>query len=258
VKINARETVTIYRLGPGIAFPDPEEAEPDGLLAVGGNLSPERLLAAYAHGIFPWYTKPPILWFSPNPRMLLVPRDLHVPRRLERTLRQQYFEITCDVAFADVMRACAETPRRREKGTWISTAMIEAYCELHRLGYAHSIEAWRGGKLAGGLYGVALGHAFFAESMFHRQRDASKVALVNLVRQLSEWEFEFFDCQIYSEHVARFGARPWPRRRFLAQLARALRAATRRGRWELTSIRESSDASVEERSGMVGSPRRVV
>ncbi len=225
--------VTVYRLGREPAFPDPREAESDGLLAVGGDLRPERLLAAYARGIFPWYERAPVLWFSPDPRMLLVPGELHVARRLRRRLRQGAFELRLDTAFADVIRACASVKRRGARGTWITPEMLEAYSALHELGYAHSCEAWLGDELVGGVYGVSLGAAFFAESMFHLRDDASKAALTALVWQLEAWSFTLFDAQLPTPHLASLGLRPWPRERYLAALARALERPTRRGRWTL-------------------------
>lgn len=223
----------VYRLADEAAFPPPEEAEPDGLLAVGGDLRPERLLQAYATGIFPWYDEEPILWFSPEPRMVLVPRELHVPRRLERTLRQGRLAFSLDRAFPAVIEGCAAAPRKGQDGTWINPDMVVAYTKLHELGFAHSCEAWQGKELVGGIYGVSLGSAFFAESMFHRLTGASKAALVTLVRQLVAWDFTLVDCQMHTEHLARFGASEWARDRFRAALARAVSAPTRRGRWEL-------------------------
>ena len=224
----------VYRLGPELVFPPPEEADPSGLLAVGGDLSPERLLLAYAHGIFPWYDETlPILWHSPDPRMVLLPGELHVPKSLAKTLRRGRFELRLDTAFAEVIAACASTPRPRERGTWITAEMREAYLRLHALGFAHSAEAWRGGRLVGGLYGVALGGCFFGESMFAREPDASKAAFATLVRQLGRWGFALIDCQMHTEHLARFGAREWPRARFLRHLRAALERETRRGRWSL-------------------------
>jgi leucyl/phenylalanyl-tRNA--protein transferase len=225
--------VTVWRLGREPAFPPPEDAEPSGLLAVGGDLSSERLLAAYAAGIFPWYEDPqPILWFSPDPRWLLLPQELHVAKRLARTLRQRRFEVTLDEAFARVIRACAAVRRPGQGGTWITPAMIEAYEELHGLGFAHSAEAWQGGELAGGVYGVSLGGAFFGESMFALRADASKVAFVTLVEQLAAWRFDFVDCQVRTAHLEAFGARAWPRAEFLSRLRETLRRETRRGRWK--------------------------
>lgn len=222
----------VYRLGSELGFPPPEQAIDGGLLAVGGDLSPERLLEAYALGIFPWYDEPPILWFSPDPRMVLVPSQLHVPRRLERTLRQGRFETTFDRAFPEVIRACAEVPREGQEGTWINPDMVSAYEQLHQLGFAHSCESWCEGELVGGIYGVSLGSAFFGESMFQRRRDASKVALVGLVRQLARWDFRLLDCQMHTQHLAGFGATGWPRASFQAALAEALQTPTRRGRWD--------------------------
>jgi len=225
--------MAVYRLRADLAFPPPSHAEPSGLLAVGGDLSPERLLRAYSLGIFPWYERPPILWFAPDPRMLIEPGALHVSRRLLRTLRQGRFELRLDAAFGEVIRACAQTRRRGGSGTWITPEMIAAYERLAALGYAHSAEAWLAGELVGGVYGVSLGSAFFAESMFHRVRDASKVALTALVWQLEAWGFTLFDCQLPTAHLASLGARECPRARFERRLARALEAETRRGGWQL-------------------------
>lgn len=221
----------VWRLGDPIAFPDPRRAEPGGLLAVGGDLSPERLLAAYAQGIFPWYEEEPVLWFSPDPRWVLVPKELRVARSLAKVLRQDRFAVRFDTAFDRVVEACATAPRPGQHGTWITPAMRAAYGRLHRLGFAHSVEAWRGDALAGGLYGVSLGSAFFGESMFARESDASKVAFVHLVRRLESWDFRLVDCQVETAHLRRFGAAPWSRARFLEELDRALRVPTRRGAW---------------------------
>lgn len=223
----------VYRLSSALAFPDPSEAEPSGLLAAGGDLRAERLLLAYSRGIFPWHGGPPILWYSPDPRAVLVPGELRVSRRLERTLRSGRLELTLDAAFREVMEACASAPRPGQDGTWITPAMVDAYSDLHRRGLAHSAEAWRGGRLVGGIYGISLGSAFFGESMFHAERDASKAALVALVRQLAAWGFTLFDAQIPTPHLARFGVEAWPRQRFLAALAAAVERPTRRGRWAL-------------------------
>jgi leucyl/phenylalanyl-tRNA--protein transferase len=223
----------VYRLRADLAFPPPSSAEPFGLLAVGGDLSSERLLLGYSLGIFPWYEEPPILWFSPDPRMLIEPGALHVSRRLRRTLRQGRFELRLDTAFARVIRQCAAVPRAGERGTWLTPEMIEAYVALHEQGFAHSCEAWQGSELVGGVYGVSLGRAFFAESMFHVATDASKAALAALVWQVEAWGFTLFDCQLPTPHLASLGARPWPRARFLAALEHALEKPTRRGRWVL-------------------------
>ncbi len=226
--------MTVHRLGRTIAFPDPARADPDGLLAVGGDLSPGRLLAAYAAGIFPWFDeRSPILWWSPDPRLVLEPARLHVPRSLARTLRRGRLRVTADLAFGRVIRACAAAARPGQRGTWITGGMIEAYERLHALGFAHSFEAWDGEALAGGLYGVSLGGAFFGESMFAEAPDASKVAFVRSVEALAGWGVGLVDCQVRTEHLARFGAVDWARDDFLAALARALAAPTRRGRWSL-------------------------
>lgn len=221
----------VFRLDERLIFPPPELAE-DGLLAVGGDLSPERLLLAYAEGIFPWYDEgQPILWHSPDPRMALFAADLHVPRSLERTLRRGTFRITFDAAFERVVDACATAARPGQDGTWITGEMRRAYKRLHREGFAHSAEAWVGSRLAGGLYGVSLGGVFFGESMFARAPDASKAAFVALVRQLASWGIALVDCQVATEHLERFGASAWPRQRFLAALDQALELPTRRGNW---------------------------
>lgn len=223
----------IFLLDDRLAFP-PAEAAEGSLLAVGGDLRPERLVLAYSRGIFPWYEEgQPILWHSPDPRMVLLPEELRVPRSLAKVLRKAPYRITMDTAFRRVMQACAETPRPGQEGTWITPAMLDAYCELNRRGLAHSVEAWSGRALAGGLYGVSLGAAFFGESMFAWRPDASKAAFARLVRQLQAWGFAFVDCQVYTAHLARFGAREWSRRRYLAELKAALRRPTREGPWSL-------------------------
>ena len=226
----------VFRLPREVIFPDPELAEPDGLLAIGGDLSPERLLAAYAEGIFPWFNEDhPILWWSPDPRLVLEPAALHVPRSLRRTIRRGRFRVTADEAFEAVIRRCAERDRPGQEGTWITAEMIEAYGRLHRLGFAHSFEAWEDGALAGGLYGVSLGAAFFGESMFADRPDASKVAFATAVEWLAARGVGLVDCQLRTEHLVRFGAHEIPRREFLDRLAKALEEPTRRGRWELVT-----------------------
>jgi leucyl/phenylalanyl-tRNA---protein transferase len=226
--------VPIYRLPRAPVFPEPRQAEPDGLLAVGGDLEPERLLQAYAQGIFPWFNDDsPILWWSPDPRMVLVPAWLHVPRSLARTVRRGVYEIRADTAFSQVIRRCAEAPRPGQDGTWLTDEMVLAYERLHRLGFAHSFEAWREGALVGGLYGVSLGGAFFGESMFADGPDASKVAFVRAVEWLAGSGVELVDCQVHTEHLSRFGARQIARGTFLDLLEKALEKPTNRGRWEL-------------------------
>jgi len=226
--------VPVYQLTKELRFPPPEEADSSGLLAIGGNLRPERLLLAYQLGIFPWYEEGlPILWHSPDPRMVLLPSKLRISRSLRRLLRDPPFEIRLDTAFEAVIRACASTPRREGDGTWITEEMIDAYHRLFELGYAHSAEAWAGDELVGGLYGVSLGGCFFGESMFAHQSNASKIAFATLVEQLVDWNFDLIDCQIHTDHLERFGATPWPRSEFLAALKNALLRQTRRGPWRL-------------------------
>jgi len=193
--------------------------EPNGLLAAGGDLSPQRLLATYRRGIFPWFSVgEPILWWSPEPRMVLFPGELKVSRSLARTLRNANYEVRLDTAFGDVIRACAGKPREGQPGTWITHEMQQAYRELHRLGYAHSVETWIEGELAGGLYGIAIGGAFYGESMFTDARDASKIALAHLCAYLKLRGFGIIDCQMETRHLASLGARPIPRRDFAARL----------------------------------------
>ncbi|HUX30389.1 MAG: leucyl/phenylalanyl-tRNA--protein transferase [Thiobacillus sp.] len=217
-------------------FPPAETAlrEPNGLLAMGGDLSPARLLDAYRHGIFPWFNPgDPILWWSPDPRMVLVPCEVRVTRSLARRLRNSGFEMRVDTAFTEVMRACA-APRERETGTWISPAMVAAYSRLFDAGYAHSVETWHDGRLVGGLYGVAIGRMFYGESMFSREPDASKVALVRLARQLQQWDFGLIDCQMETPHLASLGARAMPRAMFTARLAELVKLPHLPGPWTLT------------------------
>mgnify|MGYP001036833655 FL=1 len=214
-------------------FPPVETAlaDPNGLLAMGGDLSPARLLDAYRHGIFPWFNPgEPILWWSPDPRMVLVPDEVRVTRSLARRLRNAGFELRVDTAFAEVMRACA-APREGAGGTWISPAMVAAYTRLFEAGYAHSVETWRDGRLVGGLYGVAIGRMFYGESMFSREPDASKVALVRLARQLQRWQFGLIDCQMETPHLASMGARTIPRAGFTARLAELVNLPHHPGPW---------------------------
>jgi leucyl/phenylalanyl-tRNA---protein transferase len=209
--------VSIPWLGLRDPFPPVEQAlvEPNGLLAAGGDLSPERLLDAYARGIFPWFNEEdPVLWWSPDPRMVLFPRQLHTSRSLRRAIRSGQFSVTLDRAFDAVVQGCAG-PRANQGGTWITGEMMVAYSRLAQLGYAHSVETWEGAELVGGLYGVALGRVFYGESMFSRRSNASKIALAHLARQLERWEFALIDCQMATEHLASLGAREIPRSEFL-------------------------------------------
>jgi leucyl/phenylalanyl-tRNA--protein transferase len=202
------------------SFPEVTQAlhSPNGLLAAGGDLTTTRLLEAYRHGIFPWYSEgEPILWWSPDPRMVLFPNEFKVSHSLRRTLSNGRHDVHFDSDFEQVMRACA-APREGASGTWIHEEMIAAYCELHRLGYAHSVETWMNGELVGGLYGMALGRMFYGESMFSRKTDASKIALAHLAAQLKRWNFGMIDCQMSTPHLASLGAREIPRKEFIARL----------------------------------------
>jgi len=224
----------IFRLVDDLVFPPPDYADPSGLLAVGGDLSSDRLLAAYRLGIFPWYSEDqPILWWSPDPRLTLELDEFKVSHSLAKTLRKGVFKVTLDRVFEEVIAACAGVPRDGQKGTWITSEMQAAYIRLHGLGYAHSVETWFEGQLVGGLYGVSLGKAFFGESMFHRHTDASKVALATLVEKLKSWGFRFIDSQMTTEHMLRLGAKELSRRVFLKQLQAALRHPTKRGKWRI-------------------------
>lgn len=232
----------VFRLDERLLFPPPELAD-DGLLAIGGDLRPERLVLAYSLGIFPWYSEgQEVLWHSPDPRMVLLAEDLHVPRSLAKVRRGKRYSVTLDSAFAAVIDACATARRPGQRGTWITRAMKKSYLELHRQGHAHSAEAWQDGHLAGGLYGVSLGAAFFGESMFARSPDASKIAFVALVEQLRSWDITLIDCQVHTEHLARFGAELWPRQAYLAALEKALRRPTRLGRWRFETPASAAPA----------------
>ncbi|MBF0438839.1 MAG: leucyl/phenylalanyl-tRNA--protein transferase [Magnetococcales bacterium] len=224
----------IYQLPREHQFPHPSQAEKEGILAVGGDLSPQRLLIAYSQGIFPWYSKgEPILWWSPDPRFVLDPKALHVPRSLQKTLRRGTYVTTFDCAFAMVIRGCAQV--RQETGTWITLEMERAFIRLHRLGLAHSVETWileeEFPMLVGGVYGLNLGGIFFGESMFSLRPDASKVAFVTLVNRLVAMDCQLVDCQVASDHLSRFGARDIPREEFLSRLQTALLAPMQIGSW---------------------------
>lgn len=213
-------------------FPPAAQAALPGVVAAGGNLSPGMLLSAYRQGIFPWYGKgEPILWWSPDPRFVLFPDELHVSQSLQKRLRKASYRVVFDTRFEEVITACGEVPRPGQDGTWITPEIVAGYRELHRLGYAHSAESYLGERLVGGLYGVALGSVFFGESMFSWEPDASKVAFVTLVGLLRTREVTLIDCQVYTPHLERFGAREIPRSEFLALLAAGLHAPTRRDSW---------------------------
>lgn len=231
----------IPRLPPEPVFPPPSSAlrDPNGLLAIGGDLSPARLLAAYRQGVFPWYSPgDPILWWCPDPRMVLFPAEFKISRSLAKTLRNADYSVTLDAAFPAVIHACATTPRRGQQGTWLTSEMQSAYTWLHQLGYAHSVEVWRAEALIGGLYGVALGKAFFGESMFSHARDASKIALAHLVRYLQTNGFGLIDCQMETAHLASLGARPIPREEFLSRLAALIDDPLAPGRWPRDAVRD--------------------
>jgi leucyl/phenylalanyl-tRNA--protein transferase len=226
----------VYRLSQKLVFPSPYLASHEGLLAVGGDLSIKRLLLAYRLGIFPWYSEgEPILWWSPEPRLVLYPDELKLSRSLNKVIKKRAFKVTMDRAFEEVISECARVRLETQEGTWIVNDMVSAYCRLHSAGFAHSVEAWREGRLAGGLYGVSLGKCFFGESMFTRVTNASKVALVALVNHLEALRFALIDCQIATAHLKRFGAREISRARYLEELNMALTAPTLQGSWTLTS-----------------------
>ena len=223
-------------LRPADPFPPLDTAleYPSGLLAAGGDLSVARLLDAYRHGIFPWFSEgEPILWWSPNPRMVLVPAELRVSRSLAKRLRRWDYEVRADTAFRAVMEGCA-APRGGGSGTWITPPMIDAYMALHTTGYAHSVETWIGGELVGGLYGVAIGRVFYGESMFTRVTDASKIAFVHLVRQIDRWGFGLIDCQMRTAHLASLGAREISRPNFTSRLRELLNYPNVPAPWRLT------------------------
>ena len=224
----------VFQLTDDILFPMPELAEPDGLLAVGGDLSPARLITAYRQGIFPWYSDgEPIRWWSPVPRLVLFPEQFHLPRRLARTIRKGIFRVTADTAFAEVISSCGSLRRESGEGTWITEDMKDAYILLHDLGFAHSIECWFEGELAGGLYGVCLDRVFFGESMFSRRRDASKVALASLVQYADETGIRAVDCQMSTAHLLRFGSRELEREEFQEILEQFIQNITAQQKWRL-------------------------
>jgi leucyl/phenylalanyl-tRNA--protein transferase len=221
----------IYRLKHQIIFPNPELADEDGILAIGGDLSPERLLLAYSNGIFPWFSEnEPIIWWSPDPRFILFPEEIKVSKSMSKLLKRGVYSITFDNCFRDVISHCANL---RTEGTWITPDMIEAYCKLNELGFAHSVETWFEGKLVGGLYGISLGVCFFGESMFSTMSNASKAALIVLTEQLKKKKFLFIDCQVHTNHLESLGAKHISRKDFLELLYKGLEAKTLRGSWSL-------------------------
>lgn len=221
----------VYVLGDDLVFPPVEGAE-DGLVAVGGDLSTERLVLAYSSGLFPWFEQDGmIFWYSTDPRYVITPDSFHVPRRIARSMRSRPYRLTLDGAFERVVEQCQRVERPGQDGSWITHDMRAAYTRLHREGLAHSVEAWHDEELVGGLYGVSLGAAFFGESMFSLEPDASKVAFARFVPQLESWGITLIDCQVYTEHLERFGALAWSRAKYLRALRRALERPTREGSW---------------------------
>ena len=238
----------VYLLDKELSFPPAEDANEEGIVAVGGDHSPERLLLAYQQGIFPWPARGyPLLWFSPDPRFALEPASAHVSRSLRKVIRRGDLEVTADRDFSKVIAACAAMPRPQQQGTWITPELQHGYLGLHDLGYAHSIEAWRDGKLVGGLYGVALGRTFAGESMFATEPDASKVAFTTLLGHLALWGYRIVDCQVHTEHLARFGATMWPRSRFLAEWRAAADERSILAPWALTMTPERALAELRSR-----------
>jgi len=226
--------MSVFLLSDDISFPDPRSAEPDGLLAIGGDLSMDRLLLAYSQGIFPWYSEgSPILWWAPLPRPVIFPEKIVVSRSLRQTIGKGVFSVTMDSAFDAVIKECSAIDRRGQDGTWITGEMLDAYQRLYREGYAHSVECWCSGNLVGGLYGISLGAAFFGESMFSRTSNASKVALVTLARTLASWDFSLIDCQVETQHLRSLGAQNLKGDDFFAILRKAVERPTRRGPWSL-------------------------
>ncbi len=222
----------VYRLIDKLIFPPPNLASESGVLAVGGDLSPERLILAYSQGIFPWYSEgEPIMWWSPDPRCVLFPKDIRISRSMRQEIKKNLFSITYDRCFREVIEGCRE-PRRRESIAWITDEMVNAYCTLHEMGYAHSVESWKEGKLAGGLYGVSLGKCFFGESMFTRESNASKTALIKLAGALKKLEFSMIDCQVFTDHLVSLGACMIPRNEYLNILEKTVMKPTLCGSWE--------------------------
>ncbi len=222
----------VFLLSDTIEFPPPHLASEGGLLAVGGDLSQKRLLLAYRMGIFPWFSdNEPILWWSPDPRLVLYPHENKISKTLKKIIKKEVFKVTMDLAFNEVINQCAKVRLQKNQGTWIIEDIIEAYCKLHESGFAHSVEVWRQDELAGGLYGVSLGKCFFGESMFTRISNASNIALVKLLEYLEKLSFDMVDCQVTTEHLIRFGAREIPRTLFLKQLEKSLTSPTQKGKW---------------------------
>jgi len=222
----------VYQLTNDLVFPDPSLAEDDGLLAIGGDLSIERLLLAYSNGIFPWYDEgSPIMWWALNPRMVLIPEEFKVSKSLKQKIKKAEFSITFDEAFEEVIRHCSRVPRSDQHGTWITNEMKHAYINLHKLGFAHSVECYFKNELVGGLYGISIGKAFFGESMFHYKTDASKIAFYALMQKLKSWEFQLVDAQMETPLLKSFGAKLIPFEDYREKLTIALEFETKRGKW---------------------------
>jgi leucyl/phenylalanyl-tRNA--protein transferase len=222
----------VYQIPDELLFPDPELAEEDGLLGVGGDLSPSRLLLAYASGIFPWFSKgEPIMWWSPDPRCVLRPEKLKISTSLRQALKKDNYEVRFDTSFEEVIRQCSATKRKGQRGTWITKEMVDAYIQLHELGYAHSTEVFMDGELAGGLYGISIGGTYSGESMFHLKPEASKIALYHLVERLKEKGFPLIDCQVTNSHLLSLGAEEMPRKEFLKQVVKNREKPGHKGRW---------------------------
>lgn len=216
-------------------FPPPEHASEHGIVALGGDLSAERLVLAYSQGIFPWpHPGLPLPWFSPDPRFIIDLNRVHIGRSLRKVIRRGHFEVRADTQFQEVMLGCQASPRPGQDGTWITRDVIAGFCALHSRGLAHSIETHLDNRLVGGLYGISLGHSFCGESMFAIEPDASKVATATLLGNLKAWGFRFLDCQVYTDHLARFGAEEWPRQRFLDELRQAISLPSLIGPWKLS------------------------
>jgi len=223
----------VYQIPDELIFPDSALAEDDGLLGVGGDLSPERLLLAYANGIFPWFSKgEPIMWWSPDPRCVLRPEKLKISTSLRQALKKGNYEVRFDTCFEEVVRQCSAAKRKGQRGTWITKEMQEAYVKLHELGFAHSTEVFMDGELAGGLYGISMGMTYSGESMFHLRPEASKIALYHLVERLKAWKFALIDCQVTNQHLLSLGAEEMPRKEFLKQVIRDRGKPGHKGRWE--------------------------
>jgi leucyl/phenylalanyl-tRNA--protein transferase len=234
----------IFQLPEETIFPPPDLADESGILAVGGDLTEERLVLAYSMGIFPWYSQgDPILWWSPDPRLVLFPGEMRVSRSLKQIISKGTFKITMDTAFESVIKECASVHKRNAGDTWITDEMIDAYIHLHHSGFAHSVESWSDDTLVGGLYGVSLGSAFFGESMYAKKSNASKVAFVSLIQQLVNWKFTLIDCQVATKHLKTFGAHDISRTEFIVLLKRSLEEKTRKGKWTFAAHLDTSKGS---------------